>query len=56
MNALGNEHLARTIQAGGAAVGKSSGMVAFGSVLSHQDVLDLIAFIRTLAAPPYVCP
>lgn len=56
MNALSDEHLFRVIQQGGPAVGKSPLMAAWGGALSDAQIRDVIAFIRTLADPPYVPP
>jgi mono/diheme cytochrome c family protein len=56
MNALSNEHLVKVITEGGLAVGKSIGMAPWGPVLGKQGVLDVAAFVRTLATPAYVCP
>ncbi len=56
MNALSNEHLVKVIAEGGPAVGKSAGMVPWGPVLGKQGVLDVAAFVRTLATPAYACP
>jgi mono/diheme cytochrome c family protein len=52
MNKLSNEHLAKVIKQGGAAVGKSPIMPPQAD-LSDQQVQDIIAFVRTLAEPPY---
>ena len=56
MNALSNEHLVKVITEGGPAVGKSIGMAPWGPVLGKQGVLDVAAFVRTLATPAYACP
>jgi mono/diheme cytochrome c family protein len=52
MNKLSNEHLAKVIKQGGAAVGKSPIMPPQAD-LSDQQIQDIIAFVRTLAEPPY---
>jgi mono/diheme cytochrome c family protein len=52
MNQLSNEHLAKVIKNGGPAVGKSPIMPA-QTDLNDQQVEDVIAFVRTLAVPPY---
>jgi mono/diheme cytochrome c family protein len=52
MNQLSNEHLAKVIKNGGPAVGKSPIMPAHTD-LSDQQIEDVIAFVRTLAVPPY---
>jgi mono/diheme cytochrome c family protein len=56
MNPLTNEHLVKVITEGGAAVGKSPQMAPWGAALGTQGVLDVVAFVRTLADPPYACP
>jgi mono/diheme cytochrome c family protein len=56
MNPLSNEHLVKVISEGGPAVGKSAGMAPWGAALGTQGVLDVVAFVRTLANPPYACP
>jgi high-affinity iron transporter len=56
MNALSNEQLVRVIAEGGAALGKSPQMTPFGGVLTPGEVLDVVAFVRSLARPPYACP
>ncbi len=56
MNALSNEHLVKVIAEGGAAVGKSPMMAPWGAALGTQGALDVAAFVRTLADPPYACP
>lgn len=56
MNALSNEHLVKVITQGGAAVGKSPMMAPWGGALRPNDVLDVVAFVRSLAEPAYACP
>ncbi len=52
MNRLSDTHIATVIKQGGTAVGKSSLMPAQPD-LSAQQLADLVAFVRTLAVPPY---
>jgi cytochrome c551/c552 len=52
MNQLSDTHIATVIKKGGTAVGKSSLMPA-QPALSAQQLADLVAFVRTLAVPPY---
>jgi mono/diheme cytochrome c family protein len=52
MNKLSNEHLHKVIKQGGAAVGKSPIMPPQAD-LSDAQIQDVIAFVRTLAVPPY---
>lgn len=53
MNALTEKYLFDIIRGGGASVGKSPLMPAWGSQLKDQDIWNVVAYIRTLAAPPY---
>jgi mono/diheme cytochrome c family protein len=52
MNKLSPEHPSKIIKQGGAAVGKSPIMPPQAD-LSDQQIQDIIAFVRTLAVPPY---
>ena len=52
MNQLSQEHLAKVIKDGGPAVGKSPIMPP-NPDLNDQQIDDIIAFVRTLAVPPY---
>ena len=51
MNSLTDDYLFKVIKFGGASVGKSPMMAPLG--LSDQQIHNVIAFIRTLAEPPY---
>jgi mono/diheme cytochrome c family protein len=53
MNPLTNEHLFKTIKEGGAAVGKSPMMAPWGGVMTDDQIWDVVAFVRSLAKPPY---
>jgi len=53
MNALSDAHLFRVIKEGGPAVGKSPLMAPWASALRDDQIRDVIAYIRTLADPPY---
>lgn len=53
MNAISNDDLLKTIKEGGAAIGKSSLMPAWGATLNDDQIRDVIAFVRSLADPPY---
>jgi mono/diheme cytochrome c family protein len=53
MNALSNEHLFKVIKEGGPAVGKSPLMAPWGGTLSDEQIWDVVAFVRSLAQPPY---
>ena len=52
MNTLSKQHLSKVISQGGPAVGKSPIMPPQAD-LNGQQLQDLIAFVRTLAVPPY---
>jgi len=51
MNPLTNDYLFKVIKFGGASVGKSPMMAPLG--LSDQQIHNVIAFVRSLAEPPY---
>jgi mono/diheme cytochrome c family protein len=52
MNQLSNEHLLKVIRQGGTAVGKSPIMPP-QTDLNDKQIQDIIAFVRSLAVPPY---
>ncbi|MGI9431155.1 MAG: c-type cytochrome [Myxococcota bacterium] len=56
MNALSNEHIRTVIRDGGPAVGKSPLMAPWGGALSDVQLDDVVAYVRSLAQPPYACP
>ena len=53
MNALTDKYLADIVKDGGAGVKKSPLMPAWGKTLKDQEITDVIAYIRSLANPPY---
>jgi mono/diheme cytochrome c family protein len=53
MNQLPDKFLFEIISKGGSAVGKSPFMPAWGSQLRDKQVQDVIAYVRSLANPPY---
>jgi mono/diheme cytochrome c family protein len=53
MNSLSDQYLTDIIKNGGASVKKSPLMPAWGKTLKDQEVADVIAYIRSLANPPY---
>ncbi len=53
MNALSDQYLFDIIKNGGAAMKKAPFMPASGKKLSDQEIWDVVAYIRTLAVPPY---
>jgi mono/diheme cytochrome c family protein len=56
MNGLSNGHLFQVIKNGGASVGKSPLMAPWGGTLDDAQIRDVIAYVRTLAKPPYEGP
>ena len=53
MNERKSEDLFKVIKLGGKGVDKSVYMPAFGMILSEEEIWNLIAYLRTIAAPPY---
>jgi mono/diheme cytochrome c family protein len=53
MNALSEAHLTTVISEGGAAVQRSPLMPSWKGALTPQQIQDVIAYLRTLAVPPY---
>jgi mono/diheme cytochrome c family protein len=53
MNALSNEHLFKVVKEGGQTVGKSPLMAPWGGTLTDAQIWDVVAFVRSLAKPPY---
>ncbi|HXV37199.1 MAG TPA: cytochrome c [Myxococcota bacterium] len=53
MNPLTDDYLFKVIKFGGASVGKSAMMAPLGGSLSDAQIRNIIAYIRTLADPPY---
>jgi cytochrome c oxidase cbb3-type subunit 3 len=53
MNKLTDEHIFKTIKEGGASVGKSPLMAPWGGTLTDDQIHDVVAFVRSLAKPPY---
>lgn len=53
MNALSDAHLTTVISEGGAAVQRSPLMPSWKGALTPQQIQDVIAYLRTLAVPPY---
>jgi mono/diheme cytochrome c family protein len=50
MNQYSDEHLITVISKGGASVGKSTQMPAWGAVLKETQIQEVVAYIRTLAS------
>lgn len=53
MNILTDKYLFDIIKGGGVSVGKSPLMPPWGGQLTDQDISNLVAYIRSLAVPPY---
>jgi mono/diheme cytochrome c family protein len=53
MNMLTDEHLFKVIKEGGASVGKSPLMAPWGGTLTDDQIRDVVAFLRSIAKPPY---
>jgi len=53
MNPLSDKFLIDLISKGGSAVGKSSFMPAWGSSFNEKQIRDIVAYLRTIADPPY---
>jgi len=53
MNALSDKYLFDIIKDGGAAMKKAPFMPASNKKLSDQEISDVVAYIRSLAIPPY---
>jgi len=53
MNPLTDDYIFEVIKFGGGSVGKSTMMAPWGGTLSDQRIRNLVAYIRTLADPPY---
>lgn len=51
MSQLSDKFLIDVIAKGGSAVGKSSFMPAWGGSLNDKQIRDVVAYIRTIAAP-----
>jgi mono/diheme cytochrome c family protein len=53
MNQFSDKFLIDVISKGGGAVGKSSFMPSWGAALNEKQIRDIVAFLRTIAVPPY---
>ena len=51
MSQYSDEHLMTVISKGGASVGKSSQMPAWGAVLKETQIQEVVTYIRALASP-----
>ena len=53
MNQLNDKFLYDIISKGGGAVGKSTFMPSWGGALNDSQIRDVVAYIRSLAVPPF---
>jgi mono/diheme cytochrome c family protein len=53
MNALKDDYLFKIVKDGGQSVGKSQLMPAWAAQIKDPEIWNVIAYIRTLAVPPY---
>jgi cytochrome c oxidase cbb3-type subunit 3 len=56
MNILTDTYLFTIVKQGGPAVQKSQMMPPWGTQLKDQQIWDVIAYMRSLALPPYKAP
>ena len=56
LNVLSDEYLQNIITLGGSALSKSAMMPPWGRTLKQDDIRGVIAFMRTIAQPPYHAP
>jgi mono/diheme cytochrome c family protein len=56
LNPLSDEYLTRIVREGAGAVGLSPQMPAFGRLLTDREIREVVAYVRTLAQPPYRPP
>jgi len=56
MNQLSEKFVFDIISNGGNSVGKSSMMPGWGSQLNEKQIRDVIAYVRSIADPPYKAP
>ena len=53
MNKLSDSFLINIISKGGSGAGKSTFMPSWGGALNDQQIRDIVAYIRSIAVPPY---
>ena len=53
MNQLSDKFLMEIISKGGSAVGKSRMMPAWGGQFKENQIRDIVAYVRSIADPPY---
>jgi cytochrome c oxidase cbb3-type subunit III len=53
MNTLKDDYLFKIVKEGGVSVGKSQLMPAWAAQIKDNEIHNVVAYIRTLAVPPY---
>jgi mono/diheme cytochrome c family protein len=53
MNTLTDDYIFKIIKEGGTAVGKAQFMPAWSAQIKDPEIWNVVAYIRTLAVPPY---
>ena len=53
MNTLKDDYLFKIVKEGGQSVGKSQLMPGWAAQIKDPDIWNVVAYIRTLAVPPY---
>ena len=56
MNQLTDDYLVTIISKGGAAAGKSTFMPSWGGALEPKQIREIVAYLRSIANPPYKAP
>jgi mono/diheme cytochrome c family protein len=56
LNPLSDAFLATVVRDGAGAVGLAPQMPGFGRLLTEREIRDVVAYVRTLAQPPYRPP
>lgn len=56
MNTLSDEYVFKIIKEGGVAVGKAQFMPAWEAQIKDPEIWNVVAYIRSLAVPPYQPP
>jgi mono/diheme cytochrome c family protein len=56
MNKFSDKFLSDIIAKGGGAVGKSAMMPGWGGHLQDKQLRDIVAYVRSIADPPYKGP
>jgi mono/diheme cytochrome c family protein len=56
LNGESDEYLQNIVTLGGGAMSKSAMMPPYGQTLTQDEILDVIAYTRAIAQPPYQPP